>query len=156
MVIRRIIRRMTPQNSGHTILKTENSGHTPYDLVVPRLHPCLWCVVYRGALYKVSMWLVDAGYPPFCSESPQETYRKVMNWRETLVFPPEVPISKDPMSLIQRQGSSWLLFHAFVMFIIRFYLRDWIIELDAKYTVVHDTYPKIGKDLFISSFKFII
>lgn len=43
-----------------------------------------------------------AGYPPFCSESPQETYRKVMNWRETLVFPPEVPISKNSRSLIQR------------------------------------------------------
>ena len=43
-----------------------------------------------------------AGYPPFCSENPQETYRKVMNWRETLVFPPEVPISKAPLNLIQR------------------------------------------------------
>lgn len=33
------------------------------------------------------------GYPPFCSETPQETYRKVMNWPQTLVFPPEIPIS---------------------------------------------------------------
>jgi serine/threonine kinase 38 len=42
-----------------------------------------------------------AGYPPFCSENPQETYRKVMNWRETLIFPPEVPISNESKDLIQ-------------------------------------------------------
>lgn len=42
------------------------------------------------------------GYPPFCSETPQETYRKVMNWRETLIFPPEVPISEKAKDLILR------------------------------------------------------
>lgn len=42
------------------------------------------------------------GYPPFCSETPQETYRKVMNWKETLVFPPEVPISERAKDLILR------------------------------------------------------
>lgn len=40
------------------------------------------------------------GYPPFCSENPQETYRKVMNWRETLIFPPEVPISEEAKDTI--------------------------------------------------------
>lgn len=45
---------------------------------------------------------VFAGYPPFCSETPQETYRKVMNWRETLTFPPEVPISEKAKDLILR------------------------------------------------------
>jgi len=50
----------------------------------------------------VIMYEMLIGYPPFCSESPQETYRKVMNWRETLVFPPEVPISKHSRSLVQR------------------------------------------------------
>lgn len=43
-----------------------------------------------------------AGYPPFCSENPQETYRKVMNWRETLIFPPEVPISEEARQIIQK------------------------------------------------------
>lgn len=42
------------------------------------------------------------GYPPFCSETPQETYRKVMNWRETLEFPPEVPISEPATKTILR------------------------------------------------------
>ncbi|XP_022701642.1 serine/threonine-protein kinase tricorner-like isoform X2 [Varroa jacobsoni] len=48
----------------------------------------------------VIMYEMLIGYPPFCSETPQETYRKVMNWRETLVFPPEVPISVDAHSLV--------------------------------------------------------
>ncbi|XP_032816022.1 serine/threonine-protein kinase 38-like [Petromyzon marinus] len=50
----------------------------------------------------VIMFEMLIGYPPFCSESPQETYRKVMHWRETLVFPPEVPISEKSRDLILR------------------------------------------------------
>ncbi|KAK7834009.1 hypothetical protein U0070_004990 [Myodes glareolus] len=42
------------------------------------------------------------GFPPFCSETPQETYRKVMSWKETLVFPPEVPVSEKAKDLILR------------------------------------------------------
>uniref|UniRef100_A0AAQ4Q6X7 non-specific serine/threonine protein kinase n=1 Tax=Gasterosteus aculeatus aculeatus TaxID=481459 RepID=A0AAQ4Q6X7_GASAC len=48
----------------------------------------------------VIMYEMLIGYPPFCSETPQETYRKVMNWKETLVFPPEVPISERAKDLI--------------------------------------------------------
>ncbi|KAJ8370196.1 hypothetical protein SKAU_G00102240 [Synaphobranchus kaupii] len=50
----------------------------------------------------VIMYEMLIGYPPFCSETPQETYRKVMNWRETLTFPPEVPISERAKELILR------------------------------------------------------
>jgi hypothetical protein len=35
----------------------------------------------------------------------QETYVKIMNWRETLVFPPEMPISKEAHNLITRYGA---------------------------------------------------
>uniref|UniRef100_A0A0K0D1J6 non-specific serine/threonine protein kinase n=1 Tax=Angiostrongylus cantonensis TaxID=6313 RepID=A0A0K0D1J6_ANGCA len=42
------------------------------------------------------------GYPPFCSETPQETYRKVVNWQQTLIFPPEMPISVDAKTTIKR------------------------------------------------------
>lgn len=48
----------------------------------------------------VIMYEMLIGYPPFCSEAPQETYRKVMNWRETLVFPPENPISSESRDLV--------------------------------------------------------
>jgi serine/threonine kinase 38 len=48
------------------------------------------------------MYEMLIGYPPFCSETPQETYRKVMNWQQTLVFPPEIPISMEARNAIQR------------------------------------------------------
>jgi hypothetical protein len=41
-------------------------------------------------------------YPPFCSDSPQETYRKVMAWRETLVLPPECTITPEAEDLIRQ------------------------------------------------------
>lgn len=50
----------------------------------------------------VIMYEMLEGYPPFCSENPQDTYRKVMNWRETLIFPPEMPISSPAKQLIQQ------------------------------------------------------
>ncbi|CAF0811170.1 unnamed protein product [Didymodactylos carnosus] len=48
----------------------------------------------------VIMYEMMIGYPPFCAENPQETFRKVMNYRETLVFPPEQPISNIAKDLI--------------------------------------------------------
>ncbi|EGD78427.1 AGC/NDR protein kinase [Salpingoeca rosetta] len=50
----------------------------------------------------VIMFEMLIGYPPFCSDSPQETYRKVINWQRTLVFPNEVIISEEAEDLIRR------------------------------------------------------
>jgi len=50
----------------------------------------------------VIMFEMLIGYPPFCSETPQETYRKVMNWQTTLEFPPFPPISEKAIKTIQR------------------------------------------------------
>lgn len=70
----------------------------------------------------VIMYEMLMGFPPFCSDSkhsssimqsilthlppllldPQDTYRKVMNWRETLIFPPETPISEEARDTIVR------------------------------------------------------
>ena len=55
------------------------------------------------------MYEMLIGYPPFCAESPQETFRKVMNYRETLVFPPEIPISNVAKDLILKYGNHVLL-----------------------------------------------
>ncbi|KAJ2002909.1 Serine/threonine-protein kinase [Coemansia thaxteri] len=41
------------------------------------------------------------GYPPFCSENTHETYRKIMHWRESLVFPDDVRLSPDSVHLIR-------------------------------------------------------
>merc|ERR1712045_667231 len=50
----------------------------------------------------VIMFEMLIGYPPFCSETPQETYNKIMNWRRTLEFPPEVPISETAKRTIKK------------------------------------------------------
>lgn len=50
----------------------------------------------------VIMFEMLIGFPPFCSEDAQITYRKVMQWRETLIFPPEVPISSVARDLITK------------------------------------------------------
>jgi len=50
----------------------------------------------------VIMYEMLIGYPPFCSETPQETYRKVVNWQQTLIFPPEMPVSVDAKATIKR------------------------------------------------------
>lgn len=51
--------------------------------------------ILNFALTRSTPLIFPTGYPPFCSENPQETYRKVMNWQKTLIFPPEVPISEQ-------------------------------------------------------------
>jgi len=48
----------------------------------------------------VIMYEMLVGYPPFCSETPQETYRKIMNYKETLRFPDDTNISKEAKDLI--------------------------------------------------------
>lgn len=52
------------------------------------------------------------GYPPFCSETPHETYTKIMNWRYHLVFPDDVHLSREAEDLIRRLGVIALPFHS--------------------------------------------
>ncbi|EJD01242.1 AGC/NDR protein kinase [Fomitiporia mediterranea MF3/22] len=42
------------------------------------------------------------GYPPFCSETPHETYKKIVNWRNHLCFPDDVHLSRESEDLIRR------------------------------------------------------
>ncbi|CAO3648473.1 unnamed protein product [Cunninghamella echinulata] len=63
----------------------------------------------RGYGQECDWWSLGAimfeclcGYPPFCSENPHETYRKIMNWRESLIFPDDQPISREAEDLIRR------------------------------------------------------
>ena len=48
------------------------------------------------------MFEMMVGYPPFCSETPQETYQKIMNWQNDLQFPDDVHIPSDALDLIKR------------------------------------------------------
>ena len=42
----------------------------------------------------VIMYEMLVGYPPFCSETPRDTYLKIRDWKDCLVFPPEGPMSE--------------------------------------------------------------
>lgn len=63
----------------------------------------------KGYGMECDWWSVGAimfecliGYPPFYSDDPLTTCRKIVNWRMFLRFPPEVPISPAARDLVQR------------------------------------------------------
>ncbi|KAL9044343.1 MAG: hypothetical protein Q9214_002514 [Letrouitia sp. 1 TL-2023] len=62
----------------------------------------------EGYAFSCDWWSVGAimfecliGWPPFCAEDPHDTYRKIVNWRETLYFPDDVPLNRIPENLIR-------------------------------------------------------
>jgi protein-serine/threonine kinase len=42
------------------------------------------------------------GYPPFCSETPHETYRKILNWPDYLYIPEDCQLSYEAEDLIRK------------------------------------------------------
>jgi len=46
------------------------------------------------------------GYPPFCSPTTHETYVKILDWRNHLVFPEDVHLSRESENLIRRLMTS--------------------------------------------------
>ena len=47
------------------------------------------------------MFEMLVGYPPFCSETPHDTYKKIMNWQKELQFPDDVHIPAEALALIK-------------------------------------------------------
>jgi protein-serine/threonine kinase len=41
------------------------------------------------------------GWPPFCAEDSHDTYRKIVNWRQTLYFPDDITLGTDAEHLIR-------------------------------------------------------
>ncbi|KAG8834882.1 Serine/threonine-protein kinase [Serendipita sp. 399] len=41
------------------------------------------------------------GYPPFCSENTHETYKKILDWRNNLIFPDDVHLSRESEAMIR-------------------------------------------------------
>lgn len=50
----------------------------------------------------VIMYECLVGYPPFYAEDPMSTCRKIVNWKKTLVFPPEANLSEPAKDLISK------------------------------------------------------
>jgi protein-serine/threonine kinase len=42
------------------------------------------------------------GWPPFCAEDSHDTYRKIVNWRQTLYFPDDITLGVEAENLIRR------------------------------------------------------
>ena len=63
----------------------------------------------QGYTYLCDWWSVGAimfeclvGWPPFCAEDTHDTYRKIVNWRESLYFPDELTLGREAEDMIRR------------------------------------------------------
>jgi serine/threonine kinase 38 len=56
---------------------------------------CRWSL---GAI----MYEMLVGYPPFYSDEPMTTCRKIVNWRTHLKFPEEAKLSKEAKDFISK------------------------------------------------------
>ncbi|KAJ4478109.1 kinase-like domain-containing protein [Lentinula aciculospora] len=63
----------------------------------------------RGYSNECDWWSLGAimfeclvGYPPFCSESTHETYQKIMQWHQFLLFPDDVHLSEEAEDMVRR------------------------------------------------------
>ncbi|PMD48714.1 kinase-like protein [Hyaloscypha variabilis F] len=47
------------------------------------------------------MFECQVGWPPFCAEDAHDTYRKIVNWRQSLYFPEDVQLGPEAENLIR-------------------------------------------------------
>ena len=62
----------------------------------------------QGDSFRCDWWSVGAimfecliGWPPFCAEEPHDTYRKIVDWPNTLMFPDDIPLGREAEALIR-------------------------------------------------------
>lgn len=48
------------------------------------------------------MYECQVGWPPFCAEETNETYRKIVAWKKFLTFPPEANLSQESSDFMSR------------------------------------------------------
>lgn len=65
--------------------------------------------IHQGYGQECDWWSLGAimfecliGWPPFCSETPHETYRKIINWQELMVIPEDIHLLAEAEDLIRR------------------------------------------------------
>ena len=64
------------------------------------LHRCTFDSHWAAA--GTIMFECLVGWPPFCAEDSHDTYRKIVNWRQTLYFPDDITLGTDAEHLIRR------------------------------------------------------
>ncbi|CAH0019516.1 unnamed protein product [Clonostachys rhizophaga] len=62
----------------------------------------------HGYTYDCDWWSLGTimfeclvGWPPFCAEDSHDTYRKIVNWRQTLYFPDDITLGVQAENLIR-------------------------------------------------------
>lgn len=55
------------------------------------------------------------GWPPFCAEDSHDTYRKIVNWRQSLYFPDDIQLGVEAENLIRRFVADFLPCTAFTL-----------------------------------------
>ena len=70
----------------------------------------------KGYSFECDWWSLGTimfecliGWPPFCADDPHDTYRKIVNWRDTLYFPPDIKLGAEAEHLIRRSPTRPLL-----------------------------------------------
>ena len=77
----------------------------------------------HGYSFSCDWWSVGAimfecliGWPPFCAEAAHDTYKKIVDWRNNLYFPPDNPLLQDAQGRQQWPAAEdcikqYVLFH---------------------------------------------
>ena len=73
------------------------------DYIAPEIFTC------NGYTFDCDWWSLGTimfeclvGWPPFCAEDSHDTYRKIVNWRQSLYFPDDIQLGVAAENLIRR------------------------------------------------------
>ncbi|KAF7846319.1 hypothetical protein BT93_L4624 [Corymbia citriodora subsp. variegata] len=99
---------LTVSNRGQVNTWRKSRRHMAYSTVGTPDYIAPEIFLGQGYTYLCDWWSVGAimfeclvGWPPFCAEDTHDTYRKIVNWRESLYFPDELTLGTDAENMIR-------------------------------------------------------
>ena len=99
---------LTVSNRGLVNTWRKSRRHMAYSTVGTADYIAPEIFLGQGYSYLCDWWSVGAimfeclvGWPPFCAEDTHDTYRKIVNWRETLYFPDELTLGTNAENMIR-------------------------------------------------------
>jgi len=99
---------LTVSNRGQVNTWRKSRRHMAYSTVGTPDYIAPEIFLGQGYTYLCDWWSVGAimfeclvGWPPFCAEDTHDTYRKIVNWRESLYFPDELVLGREAEDMIR-------------------------------------------------------
>jgi len=99
---------LTVSNRGQVNTWRKSRRHMAYSTVGTPDYIAPEIFLGQGYTYLCDWWSVGAimfeclvGWPPFCAEDTHDTYRKIVNWRESLYFPDELVLGRESEDMIR-------------------------------------------------------